>query len=264
MLKKLVPLALVGMLAGCAAYQEALSLQGSLQTFLVRSVTMKVGAGEECKVALIWGGTSALSSLKRGSADVNVDKTKNFGEDSVTANGTTYTYTATFANAKSVVREIQPFTVGDAGTVEATSPNALPWDTKPRTGLKFQWKMADAATPTGFMVTVGEASDPANPATITPVYNAFLEAASHSVTPGGSTYEVAYGTPSDLALMTKEITDLMGGMDPRFARKDSGVTTDQLDPAKTYVWLISPLKIDEKAIRFAIGASDFSAFKVTP
>jgi len=259
-LKKLIPVALVGLLAGCAAYQEALSIKDSLQTFLVRSVTMSVGTTDTCKVALIWGGTTALTSLKRGSTELNVDKTKNFGEDDVTPNGTTYHYTATFANNKQVLRDIQPYTVGDAGHVSATSPDKA-IATVPRSGLKFKWTVTDAANPSGFMVTVGEAADPANPAAITPVYNAFLEAASHSV--GANNYEVAYGTPSDLALLTKEVTDLMAGMDPRFAKKDSGVSSDQLDPSKTYIWLVSPLKIDDKAIRFAIGASDFGAFKVS-
>lgn len=263
MLKKILPVALVGLLGGCAAFQEAQSLQNSLQTFLVRSITMNApGVGEQCKVALIWGGTSALKTLKRGATDVNVDKTKNFGEETVTADGSNYTYTATFENAKEIVRQIQPYTVGDAGTVQATSPDALPLDTVARTGLKLKWKMTDTANPTGFMVTVGEAADPTNPANITPVYNAFLQAASHSV--GTNAYEIAYGAPSDLSLLTKEITDLMKGMDPRFAKKDEGISADQLDPAKTYIWLVSPLKIDDKAIRFAIGASDFSAFKVTP
>lgn len=256
MLKKLVPLALVGMLAGCAAYQEALSLQGSLQTFLVRSVTLDVAGTSQCKVALIWGGTSALQSLKRGNTDVNVDKTKNFGEDSA-IEGQQYTYTATFENNKSISRDIQPLTVGEAGTTEAISPDLTKGTgTALRTGLKFKWKMADTAKPTGFMVTVTDAAAPT-----VPLYNAFLDAASHSA--GVDTYEVAYGTPSDLALLTKEISDMMGAMDPRFARKDAGVSSDQLDTAKNYLWIVSPLAIDNKAIRFAVGVSDGSPFQVT-
>lgn len=271
MLKKLIPLALVGLLGGCAAYQEALSLQNSLQTFLVRSITMTAAGSEQCKVALIWGGTTALSSLKKNGTELNsVDKTKNFGEDSVTADGSTYTYTAVFGtgtSAKTIERPIQPYTVGDAGKVEATSPNAtlaeLPTGgpTVSRTGLTFKWKVLNDAKPSGFMVTVGEAADLSNPTAITPVYNAFLEAASHSVDASAGTYEVAYGTASDLSLLTKEITDLMGQMDPRFAKKDANVTP--LDPAKQYVWIIAPLRIDEKAIRFAVGESDFSPFKVS-
>ncbi len=257
MVKKLIPLALIGLLGGCAAYQEALSLQDSLQTFLVRSITMKVGLTEQCKVALIWGGTSALTSMTKGGAELNsIDKSKNFGEDSVTPDGSTYTYTATFANQKSIARPIQPYTVGDAGTTQAISPDALPFATVPRTGLKFRWKMADGAAPNGFMVTVTDTAAPT-----VPLYNAFLEAASHSVS--ATDYEVAYGTPSDMAAMTKEITDLMKGMDPKFAKTDSGVSSDQLDPSKTYAWIVSPLKIDEKAIRFAIGVSDGSGFQVT-
>lgn len=256
MLKKLIPVALVGLLAGCAAYQEALSIKDSLQTFLVRSVTMKVGGVDQCKVALIWGGTSALTSLKRDGADVNVDKTKNFGQDDVTPSGASYQYTATFENNKQVVRDIRPYTVGDAGEVDTVSPYALPFATTARSGLKFRWHMKDAAKPNGFMVTVTDTAAPT-----VPIYNAFIEAASHSV--DTDTYEIPYGTPSDMAVLTKEVLDLMAGMDSRFAKTDSGVSSDQLDPNKTYAWIVSPLKIDDKAIRFCIGASSGSGFKVT-
>lgn len=276
MLKKLVPVALGGLvLAGCAAYQEALSIQNELQTFLVRSVTLNLGKGdtkEENTIALIWGGTKALTApILRGKApagaseSLNVNPTSYFATDSVVPDASTYIYKATFENGKSYTRYIRPFTTGDMGNVDLTSPDntILPAATLAGTTPTFTWKWTGtkaASDSLGFMVTVGEASDPSNPsaAGITPLYSAFLDSASHST--GVDTYSVTYGSPSDMQAMTSEITEILGKMDPRFGKKDQNIAP--LAASKIYMLLVSPLLVDEKAVKFGIGNQNFSTFQV--
>lgn len=279
MLKKLVPLALVGLVAGCAAYQEALTFQNELQTFLVRSVTLNLGKGgttDENTIALIWGGTKQLTSpILRGrgtmaSQSIAVNPTSYFATDSVAPNGSIYIYKATFETGKTYTRYIQPYTTGDMGAATLTSPSgiSLPPDTLSGTKPTFTWTWNGSKperASLGFMVTVGSAGDPSNPqaAAITPLYTAFLDAASHST--GVNAYSVQYGTPSDMGAMTKEITEILGKMDSRFGKKDTDIAplaTKTAEPTKVYMLLVSPLLVDEKAVKFGVGAQDVATFQV--
>lgn len=250
-------------LAGCAAYQAATSIQNNLQTFLVRAITLNNNGQEQASTVLIWGGTNALNGITKqiasGSANpFPVNTSSQTATDSVNG-GVTYTYTATFAKGDPLVRTITPFSVNDAGQVSVVAPNTstanlATGNLGTASGPKPTLQWSATGTPSGFMVTVGEATVSQNfdPTSIKPLYTAFLDAATHSTS-------VTYGTPSDMPGLTSELTTLLGGFDKRFAKNDSNVPP--LVSGKTYAWLISPIVVDAKATKFGIGNQSFGLFK---
>lgn len=268
MIKKILPLALCGLLAGCAAIKEFQPLQAGLQTFFVRSlVVAKPGGGAPDKHAfLIWASTGdKLSAMKRGpkgstpTTDVSgVDFNGSFHDDKTVAEGSDYVYEASFG-AKKLTREIKVMTMVSAGKVSAKAPNVLidpgaANAVNPRPN--FGWEVDETnGKPSGFLVSVVEAEDPKNTTGLAPVYTAFLDAASHST-------GVAYGTPSDMSAITKELLDVLAQVDTKYAKKDSDV--QPLKAGTNYVWLIAPIGVDKEKASFAIGDQAAAAFRVAP
>lgn len=268
MRKRLMPLAAVTLiLGGCASYSVAQSLiKDGIHSFLVRSITLNVNGTEKANTVLIWGttGDDKLAKVfrKTGSApstsSVTVDPTKNTANDTVNG-GSSYTYTAIFNSGKTMERKLTVWSITDPGEVGVVSPKMSGITPATATSARptFTWTAKGDAS--GYLLTVGKLPagqdlSAINGATgLTPVYTAFLDAASHSTS-------ATFGTPSDMAGMTKEMTAMLGTLDARFTQKDTGVA--DLDTTSTYMWVVSPIKVDADSVSFGIGNQAFSAFKV--
>lgn len=261
MMKRILPLALMGtILAGCATFTEVSGWKG-VPIFFIRTITLSPpnGGAEQCQAVMMWGGFQATLkgiSKKQGtqaSQSLPVTVSAMTATDSVTP-GATYTYVATFDSGDPLTRTITPFTAAEAGTLAVASPKDQSTTTSKPT---FTWTKNSGATPSGYMLSVAKVSS-ATPGSMpsasdmTPAYTAFLDGASHSTS-------VEYGTPSDMKALTTEITTALGSLDPRFAKKDAGAAGLT---AGTYVWLISPLKVDADAINIAVGNQAFGFFQV--
>lgn len=259
-MKRILPLALLGtILAGCATYSEVASWKG-VPIFFIRTITLADpnGGADKSQAVMMWGGfQSTLKSIwkRQGSAatqSVNVTITAMTATDSVTP-GATYTYIGNFDSGEPLSRTITPFTSAQAGQVSVASPtNQEVTSAKPT----FSWTTNASAAPSGYMITVAKVSAVSgsvpSASDMTPAYTAFLDAASHSTS-------VAFGTPSDMKALTSEITTALGKLDPRFAAKEADAAGLA---AGTYIWLISPLKVDADAINIAVGNQAFGFFNV--
>lgn len=265
MIKKILPLALCGLLAGCAAIKEFQPLQSGLQTFFVRSlVVAKPTGGTDKHAFLIWGSTGdKLSTMKRGpkggpaTADVSgLNVNGSFHDDTTVSEGSSYRYDATFGS-KTLTREIKVMAVSEAGLVAAKSPSLTAGTgANAEARPNFSWEVDDInGKPSGFLISVVEASDLNSSAGREPVYTAFLDAASHST-------GVAYGTKSDMAGMTEELLKVLGEADSRYAKKDADVPS--LKAGANYVWLIAPIAVDKEKASFAIGDQSAALFNVAP
>lgn len=264
MKKRILSLALLGtMLAGCATYSEVSSWKG-VSIFFIRTITMAPpnGGDDLCQAVLVWGGfQSTLKGIskRQGSAasqSLAITASAMQATDSVTP-GANFTYVATFDSGEPLTRTVKPFLSAEAGKFNPVSPiNQEVMPAQPT----FTWKKDDTSqnsSPSGFMLTVapisGNIADKTQiPTNLTPVYAAFLDAASHST-------GVSYGMPSDMKALTSEITTALSKLDPRLAKTDTNVKPLV---AGTYIWMISPLKVDAEAINIAMGSQAFGIFKV--
>lgn len=259
------------LLTSCASFQAANSLiKQGVHTFLVRSLTLNANGTEKANAVLIWAATGSGESLsamwkKVGNAASTSVSITNPGatgskQDDV-AGGSKVTYTAVFTSGTKVERTIDVYNLNDPGTVTVTSPKMAQGSATPATatkaGLTFKW--STSGEPSGYMITVGSLPGGTNltslggSQSITPIYTAFLDAASHSG-------EVTFGTKSDMPGMTSELTSMLGTFDSRFSEK--AATLDQLNTTDTYMWLVSPIKMSSGSISIGVGNQAFSAFKL--
>ncbi|MNX80492.1 hypothetical protein D3C86_1121560 [compost metagenome] len=263
MIKKILPLALCGLMAGCAAIKEFQPLQSGLQTFFVRSlVVAKPEGGVDKHAFLIWASTGdKISDMKKSqgagstpAAAVGIDKESSFYDDTAVGEGVTYVYGATFGE-KTLTRQIKVLAVSDAGAMNSLTPNNLSAASSKPT---FGWAVDESnGKPSGFLLSVVKvpdgSSDPSAMTGAEPVYTAFLDAKAH---PTG----VAYGTPSDMTAITKELLDVLAKVDTKYAKKD----TDQPLAQGAYGWVIAPIAVDKEKASFAIGSQAAGFFTVAP
>ncbi|MBO9541786.1 hypothetical protein J7643_14445 [bacterium] len=261
MIKKILPLALCGLMAGCAAIKEFQPLQSGLQTFFVRSlVVAKPEGGVDKHAFLIWASTGdKISDMKRSTGAgstptdaVGIDKESSFYDDQNVSESATYVYGATFG-AKTLTRQIKVMATTDAGTMNSLTPNLSAVGPKPT----FGWAVNETnGKPSGFLLSVVKvpdgSSDPMMPSA-EPVYTAFLDATAH---PTG----VTYGTPSDMTAITKELLEVLAKVDPKYAKKEN----DQPLAQGSYGWVIAPIAVDKEKASFAIGTQAAGFFTVAP
>lgn len=259
MLKKTIALAAgLSLLTGCITSNEFANLSKTLQkgTLLIRSLTVSNPSTGNTEVTnfLGWvsmsGGTP--SELTRNGDKVPGSDGK-LGSNAYTdksgepvgntlSPGQRYLYALNFGGSVAT-QSITPAILPDT---RLTSVSPSPSDTVTAGSEPMITWSKVGATPKGYIVTVAEMPGGFAGSSLsggTPVYLAFLDAASHST-------EVKYGTPSDLAAIT-------GDLVLKSALEESSdlfkPANKPLESGKTYAWTVVALDHDKAKTAFAIG-----------
>lgn len=259
MLKKTIALAAgLSLLTGCITSNEFANLSKTLTkgTLLIRSLTVSNPTTGNTEVTnfLGWiamsGGTP--SELTRNDTKVPGSDGK-LGSNSYTDKsgepvgntlnpGQRYVYALNFGESVAT-QSITPALLPDTRltSVSPQGNNAASAGEEPM----ITWSKV-GATPKGYIVTVADMGTGAFSGSSlsggTPVYLAFLDAASHSTS-------VKYGTPSDLAAITGD--DLLSGF---LAENEFFKPVHKpLESGKTYAWTVVALDHDKAKTAFAIG-----------
>ena len=260
MLKKTIALAAgLSLLTGCIASREFGNLSSTLSkgTLLIRSLTVSNPANGNTEVTNFLGWISlsgtAPSKLERDGVEVpgssgklqsNAYTDKDDPPTNDLSPGQNYLYSLTFEES-TATQSITPALLPDT-RLTSTAPqgiNAVATGAKP----EITWTR-QGALPKGYIVTVADMGNGFAGSSLsggTPVYLAFLDAASHSAS-------VTYGTPSDLAAITgDQLLSTFLAENPFFKP-----VHQPLESGKTYAWTVVAIDHDAAKTAFAIDKPD--------